>query len=252
MPVPVQYIFESVLSQLDAEGTDRYDFNKDVKPGINYAIDFCVATFNRAFGDNKITPESLRELIKVGVWQASQYSRVAYKKADTGHSLWSLLAIYPDIKTNKAVTGVTQGSPEKSFFKSDLSYLSGEKDAKRLTFQQWNNTKNNIFVQGNTVLTGTMIEYGYLDMADYGSSSYNAGAQEWEIRPSVANKMVAIVYLKVPNQIASLTDSVDFPETMANFIIERTLNYISHKQGDATNLMGVTTKDINELTALFS
>jgi len=177
---------------------------------------------------------------------------VAYSSADTGHSLWSLLAVYPNIKTNKTTTGTLQVAPYLSPYRADLSYVSGYKDAKRLTLEQWNTSRLNIFVQGNDILTGEMQEFAYLDMANYNSASYTAIAPEIEIRPSVAKKLVALAYLKVPSEVTTVNDIIPFPETMFDFITEQALRFISHKQGDGTSLWIVTNAEINQLAALFS
>lgn len=239
-----------MASQLDAEGSDRYTFAQDYVYAINYAINFSVAVFNRAFADNKISPESLRELTRVHVWQASSYSRVNYDSADTGHNMWTLLAIYPDITANQNA-GVIPVSPEKSVYKANLSYISGYKSAKRLSFEQWNSTKKNIFVQGNNTLQGELKEYAYLDMANYNSSTYNVTTPEFEIRPSIAGRLVALVYLKSPTEISAQTDSIEFPDTMFDFIVEQSLRFIAHKQGDQTTLYAVTSNEINQLATLF-
>lgn len=250
MPIPVNNIVASMASQLDAEGSDRYTFAQDYVYAINYAINFSVAVFNRAFADNKISPESLRELTRVKIWQASQYSRVNYDPADTGHNLWTLLAIYPDAIVN-GNAGVIPASPEKSIYRPNLSYLSADKSAKRLSFEQWNSTKKNIFIQGNNTLQGELKEYAYLDMADYNSSTYTVSTPEFEIRPSVAGKIVAMAYLKSPNEISTINDNIEFPDTMFDFLTQQALRYIAHKQGDQTTLYMVTSNEINQLATLF-
>lgn len=239
-----------MASQLDAEGSDRYTFAQDYVYAINYAINFSVAVFNRAFADNKISPESLRELTRIKVWQPSSYSRVSYNPADTGHNMWTLLAIYPDITVNQNA-GILPASPEQSIYRSNLSYISADKSAKRLSFEQWNSTKKNIFIQGNNTLQGELKEYAYLDMANYNSSTYNVSNPEFEIRPSVAGKLVALAYLKSPDEISTINDSVEFPDTMFDFVVEQSLRFISHKQGDQTTLYIVTNNEINQLATLF-
>lgn len=254
MSILVQKIVDQLQASLDAEGSDRYLFDQDYAPAINSAIDMVIALFNQAFAQDKLSPEQLRELTKVKVWQANGYSRISYNEADTGHSLWTIVAIYPNITANKQ--SISTGSTEDksvSTFRSDISFISSTQSAKRLTLEEWNENENNAFMPGNSVLSGGgLIEYAYLDFADYSSSSYtgNNGLPEVTIRPDVSNQLVAMAYLKVPDKISLITDSVEFPEALLRLIVDISLDYISIKQGDGTTLYNVSTYNVQHLTSL--
>lgn len=252
MPIPAQKIVDQIAADLDSEGSDRYLFDQDYKPAINSAIDMVVDIFNEAFAENKISPEQLRELTKVKIWQANGYSRVAYNEADTGHPLWTVIAVYPDPLLN--TTGIASPSANKSTstFRGDLSFVSSQQSAKRLTLEEWNENNNNPFMSGNSVLTGGLVEYAYLDFADYSSSSYtgNNGLPEITVRPDISSRMVALAYLKTPTKINVIGDNVEFPPSILRLLVDIALNYISVKQGDATSLFQVSTLMVNKLTSL--
>lgn len=250
MPIPVANIIVYLKSELDSNGSDRYLFEQDFKPAINASIDLVVAMFNVAFADKKLAPEQLRELTKVGVWQANEYSRIAYKESEIGYPFWTIVAIYP-----KPVTNVSAGSAQltdksTSEFKKDVSYIKANFVAKRLTLEEWNDNKDNAFMPGNDLLQGsTLSEYAYLDFANYSSDSYtgNGGEPEIQVRPDVPNELVAIAFLKVPKKIELESDSVEFPVSLTQMISDLALNFISVKQSDQTTLYGVTTQNIQRL-----
>lgn len=252
MPINVQTINDRILAKLDAEGSERYLFNQDIKPSINEAMELIITMLNNAFAENKLSPESLRELVKVKVWQANSFSRVSYSSSDTGHSLWSILAVYPKPKTNKGLGGSPNPDKSKSIFRKDLSFVSSFQSAKRLTFEEWNSNRNNAFVAGNSLLTGSLAEYAYLDFADYTSTSYaaNNGIFEIQIRPDIPNELVAIAYIKYPNQVNLITDVIEFPESLTGLFVDTALSVIAYKQGDGTSLAQLTNQNIQRLISL--
>lgn len=253
MPILVQTVHDRILSKLDAEGSDRYTFPQDTKFAINSAMEILITWCNSAFGEKKLSPESLRELVKVKVWQASQYSRVAFNSSDVGHDFWTIFGVFPKIEANRNVTGSTLDNKSESKFRPDISFLKSIKSAKRLTFEEWNQNTQNAFMPGNTILTGSLAEYSYLDFADYTSTSYNAGGKdkvEISVRPDIPGELVALAYLKYPNQVANIGDSIEFPTSLTELIVEIACNQISWKQGDATNLYSVSSQNINRLISL--
>jgi hypothetical protein len=236
-------------ADLDAEGSDRYTFDQDFKFAIASAMEVIITWLNAAFAENKLTPESLRELTKIKIWQASKYSRVHYDEADVGHPFWTIFGVYPKPTVNKGVAGVPLPNPDTSALRKDLSFLSSDNSAKRLNFEQWNQNRKNAFMPGNNTLKGELSEYAYLDHADYSSSSY-ATAGEIEIRPEIPNELVAIAYLKYPTQVSQITDSIEFPASLTELITEIALNAISEKQGDNTTLYAVSDRNITRLVNL--
>lgn len=251
MPISVQEIVNRATSALDAEDSDRYLFDQDFKPAINYAQEWIVSVINRSMENNKFSGESLRELVKISIWQANNFSRIAFNETAMGHKLWSVLALYP----NPVVSPFTTPSPfpdkSESRYMPNLAYVSGKACTNRLTLEQWNDNADNVFMPGNNILTGPLSEYAYLGFADYSSVSYNnPGKFELEIRPTVANKFVGMAYLRKPVTINAIGDNVEFPDSLMDIMLEKTLWYISVKQGDNTNLYGVTERDINKIITL--
>lgn len=251
--ISIQTIHDRMLAALDAEGSDRYTFNEDTKYAITGAISTTIALFNSAFGENKLSPEQLRELVYIKVWQASQYSRIAFNATKVGHNFWTIFGVYPKIVANQKKSGTNLSNKSESMFRPDLSYLSSYRSAKRLSFEKWNENALNAFEAGNTILNGSLADYAYLDFANYTSTSYDTGGAdkvELEIRPAVPGELVAIAYLKHPTPISALTDSVEFPESLTNLIVEIALNEIAIKQGDGTSLFLVSDRNVNRLVAL--
>lgn len=255
MSILVQEVVNRSLSALDAEGSDRYLFDQDFKPAINYAQEAIIAIFNNAFSSNKLSGESLRELAKIKIWQANDFSRVAFDPAVMGHKFWTLLAVYPNPVVAPFSTPMPNPNKALSVFMPNLSYRSGKASTNRMTLEEWNDNYKNVFAPGNLVVMNSqdLNNYSYLDFGDYSSGSYNnPGKYEIEIRPSVANKYIALAYLKRPDPIALITDSLEFPESLTSVIVSKALNFIAYKQGDQTTLFTVTNKDVEELSNLLS
>lgn len=252
MPILVQDIHNNMLAKLDAEGSDRYTFAQDTKFAINSASEIITTMFNQAFGSDKLSPECLKELVKVKIWQTNSYSRFAYNKADTGHSLWTIIGVFPEPKVNKSPASSPASDKSKSKYRADLTYISSDKSCKRSTLEEWNTNAKNVFMPGNTILSGELTEYAYLDFADYTSTSYlgNLDKMEIQIRPDVSNKLVALAYLKHPNPITSLSDFLEFPELLSTVITDVALHNLAYKQGDATNLYQITDRSITQLINL--
>lgn len=249
MAIAVQTIVDRLKSALDAEGQgDYYLFDQDFKPAINYAIDFLVGIINSRLEGDKASLESLRELIKTRVYQASNYSRVSFDAAD---NVWSILAVYPR-PTVARDTGVALPNPATtpalSYLIDAASHLSADDSAKRLTLEEWNEVKENPFVSGNSILTAAPFrQYAYLSFNDYSSTYQYDSVSEIEIRPSINGELVSISFLRYPTLVSLVTDNVEFPQSMTNLITSLALKWIAYKQGDNTTIYGVTDKDINTL-----
>ena len=87
MAIQVSEIKKRVLAALDAEGSERYTFDQDIKPNLNSAIEILTTWFNEAFAEKKLTPENLREISYTRIWKASYYSRVAFNAVQVGHEM---------------------------------------------------------------------------------------------------------------------------------------------------------------------
>lgn len=246
--IPVQTIVDRVTSILDAEGSDRYLFDQDFKPAINLTKDWVVAVFNKAFADKKLSEENLKELVKTKVWTTSTFSRINIDPSVI--NVWSILGIIPKPTVYPAASIPTVGvNPDTSTLETGVSYISSEFSARRLTVEEWNENKNNVFEAGNNVLTTSFTEYAYLNQGDYSSTNYTT-AGEIEVRPSVPTEFVAITYLRYPLDINVIGDSVEFPQTLTDLVVNKVLNYISFKQGDQTNLFSVSGSEVATLVKL--
>lgn len=249
MPILVSDVISRAESMLDAEGSDRYRFDRDYQPGLAYAIEFVVAIINSAFADTKAPAEALKELVKVRIWQTNDYSRFAYNSSDlSGERLWTILSIHPEATTIQPATIDPSVVGAQSKVRLDLSFRSSNYSAGRQTFEQWNINQKNIFMPGNVTLTNGFKEYAYLDFANYSSVGYSpSGSFEVEIRPSVPRSLIGVRYLKYPEMPTSISDSIEFPELLTDMIVDKLVNFISFKQGDQTNAYTVTQNDIRTI-----
>jgi len=122
-----------IVSALDAEGSDRYRFDRDFRPAINYAIEYYIAAMNRVLGSDKLSGESLRELVKTKVWQTSKYSRIHFDPDDLNEEIWSILRIAPEPTLDPEISPAVNPTPENSIFTPDTTFVRSLFSAKRLT-----------------------------------------------------------------------------------------------------------------------
>ena len=244
--IQVSQIIDRAEKALDAEGSDRYKFEQDYRPAINEAIEFLISVFNKAFSDNKLTEENLRELVVTRVWQTSKYSRIYFDPADTGGAIWSLLRLSPEPVLDPVIDPLTNPTPAESMFVPDVVFVRSKYSANRLTLEEYSESEKNIFVDGNATFTNDFKSYAYTNFND------NAGKPEIEILPAIDNQFVAVTFLLRPAVITDETDEIRFPESMTNIVVKQVLNSLSTKQGDGTNLYSITEKDVSELVSVMS
>jgi hypothetical protein len=234
---------------LDAENSDHYRDDMDIIPAINAAIKWLTSVVNSAYGQDKIGEEFFRELSTSGVFRTSDTSRVSL--AIFPSEVWSILAVYPKPVTRK-ITGVPDPiTPDntRSYFLNDKLHLTAETSCKRLNLEEWAVNYGNPFeagYQGDQICDNLKL-YAYLTPINYQQTSTAYKSQELEIRPSIVNQEVTIFWAKKPTQIVTLNDEISFPHSVFQLLFDKALNYIAYKQGDQTNLFGVTSQDINQL-----
>lgn len=240
---------------LDAEGSQRYTFDRDFRPAINYAIDYYVAVFNTIFGRKKLSEENLRELTRTRVWQTSEDSRIHFNPSDIGDEVWTILVIAPEPTLRPQIDPLPNPNPEDSIFIpiDTTTFVRSSYSAARQTFEEWNGSEKNIFMPGNTTLQGEFKTYAYKNFVHSKPGELaNQIIEEVEIRPYLNNQLVGVTYLVYPPKISLDTDTILYPKTLTNLIAAKALQFISWKQGDGTSLFAVTQQDIQALVNLMS
>jgi len=256
-------------SALDAENSltvnGRYNWNRDFKPAINYAQEWMVSLFSAVFAENKFTEENLADLLNIRIWKTNKYSRFVFQPSVVGHKLWTTIGVYPnpEIYPN---TPIVQTDLFQSVYSFAHSYIKAYKSAKRITSEEVNLNRKNPFAAGNEVtICDELIECAYKTTTNF-AGGYNSatgtdinGNEALLFEPEIslypdtryANVNVAMEYLKFPTSVVNLTDNIEFPLSMANIIIEKSLEWIAYKQG-TSELKQVTKEDIAKLTVLMS
>ena len=285
MSIPVQTIIDRMKSALDAEGSDYYNFPRDFKPAINYAIEWSVSVLTPYIGEKKFSEELFRELTFARVWQTSQYSRININPADLDNrDIWTILAVYPvpyvvvedasnlmpnlpgqyyleiqgslnqQTDNKPIVTWAWNGAapllPHESTFRPELSHLRADKGCRRESLERYAINKDNPFSPGVTTYTKDVQEYCYVNLinyvAKYGGYTLNV-PREIEISPYIPNQLVTIFYIHTPAEVLVETDVIEFPAIMLNILVQKALNYISIKQNNATNLYSVSGQELLQL-----
>lgn len=242
-----------ILSALDAEGSDRYRFQRDLVPAINYGIEFLISVFNFAYAQNKLTEENLREVVRQRVWQTSKHSRIYFNPIDTGAEIWTIIRVSPEPILDPQISPLPNPEPMNSMFIPNVNFIRSEYSATRLTMEEWNDGEKNIFMPGNTSLQNAFKNYAYQNFINskHGNVAANI-VPEIEIRPYLDNQLVGVTYLVYPTPISAESDIILFPKVITNLLVDKALSFISRKQGDGTNLYSITKEDISTLVNIMS
>lgn len=259
--IQAQTIQNRCLALLDAEGSDRYLFDPDFKPAINIVQDWVVSLFNKAFAENKISPESLRDLTRTDVFKASSASRVQLR-TDDSIKFWSILAVLVDLTyvqeaaalAANPVSGIADSY--QSVWLSDnstykVTYLTHQYEADRATAEEYAQKEINPFASGSSLISNTDLKkYAYTDPGMFPGGGYSLvgsySTAEIEISPSIANQVVAIRFIKIPDEITLVTDYIEFPDSLTDLFVEKVLQFISQKQNEVP-LFQTSDAEVNKL-----
>lgn len=247
--IPYSTIDAIVRARLDAEGSDHYGLQEDRIPAINSAVDRLAGMCVVALETNKFSAESLRDLLQVRIWQMSEYGRIHFNSAALGHNMMSVVSVMPDPEffPGTDITPLAVPNAFTSRLRLDLPFYRGKYQAKRYTREQRHQVQDNIFAEGNEVLTsGRRKTYGYLHIRDYRTTDYTPIDSELEVFPVPPNpgRYVGVEYLRYPNRVTQIGSPVEFPLHMTDLLASMALSYLSVKQGDGTNLYRVAEEDI--------
>lgn len=232
---------------LDAnDGSDYYDDTIDIIPSINFAQDTLVSVINTTYGQKKLGEEIFQELAFTRVFEPSDFSRVEFNTTALGHEVWTILAVFPLITTIPVAPTPTVNNAEDSEYRNDITVDDITSSANRVSAEQWAKKSVSKFVPGSTLNSGCpdLETYAYRGISDF-AGSYSI-SKEITISPSVKDKFIGIEYVRVPPKVVVIGDTILFPASVKNALVTLALNFISWKQGDQTNLKGVT----DEATAL--
>ena len=233
--VLVQDVIDRITSATDSEGFDSYTFDRDWKIAISYAVEYCCSILDPIVGKNRFTDERLSELLHTAIWKTNNRSSFVFDETEVGKKLWGIAVIHidPVITPN---TPITQLNPAISVYSTTNKYVKSYKSAYRITTQESSLNRKGYFSPGSERYAGCpdLIEYGYLSPSHFGNA-YQADPDSKEIflAPDYNNGVVAMQYVKYPDMVISPTQQIEFPASMFNMIVEKSLSFISKKRGDS-------------------
>lgn len=234
---------------LDAEGSEHYLDNVDYIPAINAAMKWLTSVVNAAYGQGKIGEEFFRELSYSGVFQTSVNSRISFNTFPS--EVWTILAVYPhpDVQVDTDLPIPNTPDIYKSYYLSNLIHLDSDYSCKRLNIEEWAVNKVNPFEAGFDAeyVCPDLRRYAYLSPVNYNGMATGTMSQELEIRPKLSNKKVTIFWVKKPDVITNINDTIGFPNSVFQLLFNKSLFYISFKQGDGTTINSVSNADIQQL-----
>lgn len=264
--IAVQEVVDQVAALLDAEGSEHYTFDQDYKPNINGVQDQIVTLVDPVFGKRKFSEEGFRELNFTGCAQTDAWGGIdidtlllqggGFGQWNVAHKLWTVLAVYPEFDYGSGAnqflpnTGIAPlvSTPPQSMARPDIRFARATKAAKRTTQEKAALDRKNIFAPGNLTLTGDLKEWSYFFGDAHRSSTTPVPQRMLYVSPMPANKIVvAIAYLKVPNQVTLITDSLEWPDSMRDLFVQAVYRRMSFKQGDNTTAYQLGTAELTSL-----
>lgn len=245
MPIASTELAGQIRFALDAEGSEHYTDIEDIIPAINAAVRWTTGVINVALGAKKISEESLSDISIARVMQTSKDSRIEIESFPD--DVWTILAIYPLPETDTTgLPAVIQPDVKVSVHRSDLYHVEAEKDAARLTVEEWQTNKRNPFAASNVVVDSDCperLDYGYLNPIKYFKDGTSA-AKDIEVRPYIDKGLVTVVYVKTPTNINVIGDIIELPNSVFEFLMSASLMYLAIKQGDGTTLKAIADSGI--------
>lgn len=255
MAIQVQNIINEVKNiGLDADGSDYYDFDRDIKDSVNIAVKWLIAVINRAYGENKLGEEIFQEITYGRIFQTDKYSRIFFDSSALGHDVWTILGVYPKPITIPSSATINSVGDAVSQYRDDVSIdkvASG--GAKREVIEEKGAKKVNPFSAGYDHGCDDLKSYTYMNKVIYKSTGYSPSVVgQVEIEPTINKQFVGVYYVAVPDEVTDESDTVPFPATLESLLFNKTQNLISRKQGDNTTIFSVTERDINFLLQAIS
>lgn len=276
---------DRILSTLTAKG-NYYQFNANIKPAINSALEWCISIISPLIGTDKFPEEFFREIQVSRVWQTSGLSRVNFNPTDTGDSIWTITGVWcrpnvyvSDASASQSSFGVdyydevspsfgqqTQNAPIvtqawngsgnsvmttfESTFRPELSHRGGLYQAKRMSLEQWSDKDINKFSAGYPCPIPELIQFGYLNYQNYSAKigDYQLTyPSEIEVAPDIPNELVTVFYIQVPVPVSQLSDTIALPSAMMNIMVQKSLQYISQNQMIGADSYTVTRQELLSL-----
>lgn len=244
----VSDILDEVKASLDAEGDDHYTFPRDYLPALNNSMFWIMSILKKAMSEAKFADESFSDISVVRVFITSTFSRVEFNPSVLGHEVFTISAViakpvtYPNDPIPPAGTPV-ESSP------SDEMFVRPGKPVHLMTIEEISNAVENIYAPGyaGSGICDNLKTYAYLPATTFINGTYEELVKEITISPPIPREYVAISYLRSPDLIEDEGDSMPFPLSLKPMIVARTLQFISDKQGDSTNLYSVSAQDVKNL-----
>lgn len=145
----------------------------------------------------------------------------------------------------------------KSFTRSSGSFIDdGFEAGKVITFSGFSNAGNNI-TREPVIVTDAAITFtdgtGLVNENGDGDERAISDTLYLLLRPfSIldANLKVLIYYLRVPTALTLTTSTIDFPVSLHNLIVQKTVNLIAFQHSKDSKYYQVTDKEVKELIAL--
>ena len=102
---------QAMAAPLGTFGTQRYLDVPHYIPAIQAGMRRFKALVGSVFAENKGGEELFSEITETKVFQTSQYGNIKFSSGGLGHSIWSIVAIYPE-PTTRPTANIIPSPPE--------------------------------------------------------------------------------------------------------------------------------------------
>lgn len=229
----------AILSQyLDDESTERYLVENRVA-GINWALNRLQQAYGWALANRKGPEEALREMTKIGIWQADDTGTFLLDDPLLGYTVANVLAVYAEPYVPPGVTPLPL-PPGVSQYRAPVNIADG-KPVHRITLEEVPITRDNSSMRGNEVLAANPSRRTY--------AYYHANGRIVMLPRSVsAGAFFAVAHVEKFAPMVDENSTVNCPEYTQYILASWAWQFLSYKQGagpDTPNVLA--SKDAGEL-----
>ena len=252
MPILAADIKQAMAAQLGVAGTQRYLDQQHYIPSIRGAQRQFIAFINSLLADRKGSEELLREVTMTRVFQTNAYGGITLSEAELGHKMWAILGVFPEPLTVPAQPPINALPDDDSQVRNDVVMRRpGKFRCTRVSIEQVPDTVRSKFMPGSEKLANTpQRTYAYYMVGNRAADDTTFQPEDVEIAilpESITGKKIVVVsYLKGVEEITSLQDSIPFPDSAFEILMQLSLNQISVRQG-AKPMFQVTIESVRAL-----
>lgn len=218
---------------------------------FNYAIQRATSALGWALANRKAPEEALREITQQAIFQTNIQGGIWLDDPTLGKQVWNVLAVTAEAGTTSPST-ILPLNPDKSQYRGDLAWDGTGKPCLRITLEQVTRTyiDKSGTMDGNEALAANplMRTYAYYmtgNTATTSNTNWIPGGTELRVIPKsqTGQKLIGLSYLQAPTELQTINDSVQFPQSCKQQLVDWAAEFLAIRMGDGTTLHSTSAQD---------